>query len=358
MKVFAKNAVMTLPDAVIKKGQRLMYKELTEILEKMPQAEYGHWFADRENDGSPEHPIQMPFVQYSKFVNDFSDAVFSFMDSHPEYELTRYRDIMERYGIEWSRDSMNAVEVSDLDGGCVMALLIGAIRAEKFCDGALLNFFEEGSIQQWLKRLKGIDDSLPVIAGKKIFDTTRTSLILAKPEILEGIRKYSFIMDRVQNTNVAEDTEFQKSYDDFYTLYRYPKEFRLEYYSYMEKNKTRKPSFEEVLAHFGRFGNLEASFSSKLVHTLDPKQPIWDKNVAVLHFGYRIPYNGMKNREQTMVRRYEDYRRDFLAYAATDAGKTIVDAFDSKFPSNSFTDTKKVDFVLWQDVGKWKKRLV
>jgi hypothetical protein len=34
---------------------------------------------------------------------------------------------------------------------------MGAIRAERFCDGALLGFFKDGYILKWLKRLKDID---------------------------------------------------------------------------------------------------------------------------------------------------------------------------------------------------------
>jgi hypothetical protein len=48
--------------------------------------------------------------------------------------------------------------VSDLDGQAVMALLLGAVRAERFCDGALLGFFEDGSIRRWLLRLREIDN--------------------------------------------------------------------------------------------------------------------------------------------------------------------------------------------------------
>ena len=37
-------------------------------------------------------------------------------------------------------------------------LLWGAVRAERFCDGALLDFFESGSVLKWLEWLKTIDE--------------------------------------------------------------------------------------------------------------------------------------------------------------------------------------------------------
>ena len=326
-----------------------MYGELTDILGELPQGEYGHWIMDHENDGSPEHPIQMPFVSYSGFVRKFMDAVYSFEKAHPEYGLNQYRDILEQNGIEWGSASMDAVDVSDKDGICVMALLLGATRAERFCDGALLGFFQKGSIQRWLERLKEIDGG-NIDKSDKIFDLRRLPAILAKPKMLIGIERYRFIIEKVRRVDVSLDEGFQKTYENFYTLGRYPKEFRRDYFAYMERCKGIKPSFEETLSYFLKYGTLEVSFSSKLVHTLDPEQPIWDRNVTDRHFGYKIPAYGTKDREKKILDRYKRYKRDFLKYVASDDGKTVIRAFDEAFPENGFTDLKKVDFVLWQDV--------
>jgi hypothetical protein len=52
---------------------------------------------------------------------------------------------------------MKNVDVSKFDGKVVMVLLMGAVRAKRFCDGALLEFCKDGSIIKWLERLKGLD---------------------------------------------------------------------------------------------------------------------------------------------------------------------------------------------------------
>lgn len=52
---------------------------------------------------------------------------------------------------------MKGAEISSLDGKCVTALIIGAIRADRFSTGALIGFFESGAIEKWLLRLKEID---------------------------------------------------------------------------------------------------------------------------------------------------------------------------------------------------------
>lgn len=45
-----------------------MYESLTKYLLEFPGDEKGMWIIDKENDGTPEHPIQMPYVNYSRLV--------------------------------------------------------------------------------------------------------------------------------------------------------------------------------------------------------------------------------------------------------------------------------------------------
>ena len=103
---------------------------------------FGSWVIDRENDGTLEHPIQMPYVSYSD----------------KDMELNRYGDILNQNGLKWGSKSMSTADVSNLDAQCIMALITGAVRAERFCDGALLGFFKDGSIRKWLERLKELDN--------------------------------------------------------------------------------------------------------------------------------------------------------------------------------------------------------
>ena len=133
------------------------FTELTKYLSLMEDDNIGSWIIDRENDGTPEHPIQMPFVNYSEMVHRFIDDVYDFSDNNKDFELTRYGEILERNGLEWGTKSMSEADVFSLDAKCVMALIMGAVRAERFCDGALLGFFKDGSIRRWLKRLHELD---------------------------------------------------------------------------------------------------------------------------------------------------------------------------------------------------------
>lgn len=134
------------------------FKFLTKYIGILSAAKsYGEWVVDRENDGSPEHPMQWPFVGYNDIAISFEKEFYQFAESHPEYQLTSYGQILESNVLKWDLQSMQNADVNALDAQCVLALIMAVIRAERFCDGALLGFFEDGSIQKWLKRLKDID---------------------------------------------------------------------------------------------------------------------------------------------------------------------------------------------------------
>ena len=132
------------------------FKNLIKYLSLLDSDSIGTWIIDHKNDGTPEHPIQMPFVNYSEMVHHFIEDVYDFNENNKDFELTHYVEILEKNGLEWGTKSMSDADVSDLDAQCVMALIMGAVRAERFCDGALLGFFKDGSIKKWLERLKEV----------------------------------------------------------------------------------------------------------------------------------------------------------------------------------------------------------
>lgn len=135
-----------------------MYESLTELIPELDSAyEYGTWVVDRKHKGTANDPIHFPYVSFGPVMWDFDRRVYTFVDGHPEYDLAHYNDILARSGIEWSTESMEGANASKLDGQTVMALLVASLRADRFCEGALLGFFESGAIRRWLIRLREID---------------------------------------------------------------------------------------------------------------------------------------------------------------------------------------------------------
>ena len=143
-----------------------MYESLTKYLDKFTGTEFGTWIVDKKNDGTPEHPLEFPFVNYSRVVDQFIHNVYSFVDNHEEMGLHNYIKILEDNGIKWSWEPMVKAEVDNLDAQCIIALIYGAIRAERFCDGAILAFLKDGTFVRWLERLKTLDADVENIAAK------------------------------------------------------------------------------------------------------------------------------------------------------------------------------------------------
>lgn len=143
-----------------------MYESLTKYLDEFTGTEFGTWIVDKKNDGTPEHPLEFPFVNYSRVVDQFIHDVYFFVDNHEEMGLHNYIKILEDNGIKWSWEPMVKAEVDHLDAQCIIALIFGVIRAERFNEGILLVFLKNGSIIRWLERLKTLDAAGKNVAAK------------------------------------------------------------------------------------------------------------------------------------------------------------------------------------------------
>ena len=91
-------------------------------------------------------------------MDAFIEAIYKFEEEYPEYQLTQYGEILKKYGIEWEFESMESVNVSSMDGQGVMALLMAAVRADRFYGGTLMEFQEKGCLEKWVRRLLELDE--------------------------------------------------------------------------------------------------------------------------------------------------------------------------------------------------------
>ena len=95
-----------------------------------------------------------------------------------------------------------------------------------------------------------------------------------------GLDKYQYIMDRVKKTDVSKDSDFQKSFNGFY-LIRRNEAWRNIYYEYFERVKSEIPTFSNIITYlYETTGNIEPSFSSKMLASIFPEKPIWDRYVV------------------------------------------------------------------------------
>jgi hypothetical protein len=167
-------------------------------------------------------------------------------------------------------------------------------------------------------------------------------------DIHDGLMKYNEIMNLINKTDVSINKNFQRLYNGFYKMRQREPEFYEEYFKYLEEHKNKDVEFYEVLNHFYmRFNRIEASFSSKLIATINPNQPIIDQYV-LKNLNLKKPTYSDRNRLIKTVQVYADVCKGLNEIRESEEGKEIIRQFDEKYPNFSITDIKKIDLVFWQ----------
>lgn len=134
------------------------FDKLIGLLEPLETDSVGEWIIDKEHKGTEDDHIHFPYPKYTEVVNELIDAVYKFEDENPEYELTKYRELLKGRGLEWGQRSMENADVSNMDAQGIMALLMGMVRAERFCDGAIMGMIKSGAVKKWLMRLQELKE--------------------------------------------------------------------------------------------------------------------------------------------------------------------------------------------------------
>ena len=117
---------------------------------------------------------------------------------------------------------------------------------------------------------------------KKDLDELFTTIL----ERICGFAKYKKIQEDFKKVDVATNKDFQTLFNDYYQVRRNAN-WRNCYYTYFQENKDRSPSFNDIIDYLfenatsnqNRPNPVEASFSSKMLATIDPNMPILDKKV-------------------------------------------------------------------------------
>lgn len=162
-----------------------------------------------------------------------------------------------------------------------------------------------------------------------------------------GLDKYEMIMRFAATTDVSQDLGFQKAFNAFYRIRRNT-EWRKCYYRLFEQAKADHYGFADVIwALFKETGNVEASFSSKMIATIDPDKPIWDQYV-IQNLSLELKGKTPKERVENAIGVYESIERWFAEYLKTEEARKNIAEFDMMLSSYVWlSDVKKIDYLLW-----------
>lgn len=170
---------------------------------------------------------------------------------------------------------------------------------------------------------------------------------VALARVPPGLEKYRWIQDRARICDVSTDSVFQRRFKGFYRIRRNDA-WCSPYFRLLEDAKAEPISFADTLRILReRTSRLEASFASKLVHTVDPTLPVLDRFVLT-NMGLRLPYPNVQQRERRLVELYGELRARYRSIEASALGQKIRARFDETFPDSGVSELKKIDLVLWQ----------
>lgn len=110
-----------------------------------------------ENEGNADHPYQELNTGSVNLIREFEEEFNQFSNTHSEYHLSSYMEILEKYGLKWDQTELANADIAHLDAQGVLALIKCAISSEPQSSDALPRFFSNGSLLKRLKQLQDLD---------------------------------------------------------------------------------------------------------------------------------------------------------------------------------------------------------
>lgn len=190
-------------------------------------------------------------------------------------------------------------------------------------------------------------------------------MIITRPDFIvdddvyDKIDIYDYIMKNVQKVNVSVDQNFKDTFCKYYGLNGFTDlSFQNDFFDYMERIKSNNPlpSYKDVMEQlWKRTKRVDYSFSSKLLHTLNPNSPILDRHVLRL-LGFERKDSGKPQSRinyysvvyETVEAEYKQIATD-LENGCTSKICNALRALDSKYPKGSCLSTaRKIDCLLFR----------
>lgn len=163
------------------------------------------------------------------------------------------------------------------------------------------------------------------------------------------IDKYCTIMDYYKIVDISKDTKWQKNFNSFYVIRR-DKDWQDIYYNFFENNKLNDDlTFKNIIIYlYEKTGIIEASYSSKLLATVNSDKPIWDKYV-LKNLGKKQSGKTKLEQINNSIILYEDIVEWYDEFMKTVQADECINCFNKILPRyKEINDVKKIDFLLWK----------
>lgn len=180
-----------------------------------------------------------------------------------------------------------------------------------------------------------------------------------------GLLQYSYI----QNHYVKNDEDFRDVFTDFYLTSQARMrndENRVPFFELLSKTKPSDSLIDivEELYKILPIGMYEFSFATKLLHTVNPRSPIYDSKVlnylkkdekVDLWDIYQKKHDSSGkeiSKIDKIKHNWEELNNWYNAFMKTKTAVDWIKWFDSNFPKYvSISDIKKIDFIIFTFSG-------
>jgi len=176
--------------------------------------------------------------------------------------------------------------------------------------------------------------------------------------------EYKYLIQRDSNLS---SLEYQARYSKFFRLNGagLSAAFRKKYFAtLLEYSNAALPKLNEVIKRIQtKDKKLHTSFASKLLHTLNQEEPIYDSMICNFYFYSRPSYKD-ENKKINSILSFHTFLKD--EYSRIIRGgllKESITRLNDKWQIQDLSDTKKIDTLLWafvklMRVHNSKKRVV
>lgn len=187
---------------------------------------------------------------------------------------------------------------------------------------------------------------------RKLSEQRMETVLKRLKEVEPALEAYAYLQRSLSTCNVFANREFRTAFNGYYRMRQKPAAWYDGFFSILEREKHNQAvSFGSVLEEiYCETKRVEASFSSKLVATINANLPVWDRHVLD-NLGLTAPPSGRDSawRLRRCVESYSRIRDWTTTAIQQDAFEEWSQRFDAAFPQfRGFTAIKKLDLLLWQ----------
>lgn len=173
--------------------------------------------------------------------------------------------------------------------------------------------------------------------------------------MMSGLTDYQLIKDNYLTTVdlTADDDNakaFRKKYKTYYRVRRNDEWCDAYFKIFQENRNNDNVDFDTIIdaLYISTGGKVEASFSSKMLATINPDMPILDSRVLA-NMNLKIPdYPKGEKKKERAKEVYKTISKRYANFCTTPESDEVVRILDDLFPDyTDFSKTKKIDYFLW-----------